>query len=136
MASHTRGVVAVVIDDSRWLVIRRSASVRAPGKICFPGGGLEQGESEQDAIVREMQEELRVSVAPLSRLWECLTSWEVQLAWWHVELLETPQAITPNLAEVAECFWLTPDEIGEMPDLLSSNRDFLAAWRAGAFQLP
>ena len=135
-AAHTHGVVAVVTDADRWLVIRRSASVRAPGKICFPGGGLESGESEQDAIVREMQEELRVAVAPVSRLWASLTPWDVHLAWWHVDLLSAPQAIDPNLAEVAECFWLTPDEIGELPDLLPSNLAFLAAWRCGVFQLP
>ena len=131
-----QGVVAVVVQQQQWLVIRRSEKVRAPGKICFPGGAVEPGESEQQALVREMQEELSLHVAPQTRLWESRTSWDVDLAWWHVELLQDATAIVPNEDEVAEFHWLPPDEIGDLPDLLPSNLEFLAAWRAGAFEIP
>src|SRR5437899_2455576 len=77
-----RGVVAVVNRGGRLLVIRRSQQVVAPGAICFPGGGIEAGESETDALVREVQEELGVAVMPLKRLWQSVTPWNVDLAWW------------------------------------------------------
>ncbi len=32
-----------------------------PGDICFPGGGLEEGETTEEAAVREMREELLVT---------------------------------------------------------------------------
>ena len=34
-------VVAIIVEQSKYLVIRRSAFVRAPGLLCFPGGGIE-----------------------------------------------------------------------------------------------
>lgn len=44
------GVVAVVVENRRWLVIRRSQCVVAPGKYCFPGGGIETAETEEQAL--------------------------------------------------------------------------------------
>jgi hypothetical protein len=44
-----RGVIAVVTRGDRFLVIRRSATVAAPRKFCFPGGGIEGTESEPEA---------------------------------------------------------------------------------------
>ena len=38
-----RGVVAVVVLEERFLVIRRSQEVVAPGTYCFPGGAVEAG---------------------------------------------------------------------------------------------
>ena len=44
-----RGVVAVIVRDQRLLVIRRASGVAAPGMYCFPGGGIEPGEIEEEA---------------------------------------------------------------------------------------
>ena len=57
-----RGVVAVVVRDGRFLVIRRSNRVVAPGMICFPGGGVEADESEEETLIREIREELGVEI--------------------------------------------------------------------------
>ena len=81
-----RGVVGVVVRDGRMLVIRRSRSVVAPLVYCFPGGGIEAGESEEEALVREFREEVGVAVRPVRRLWQCVTAWKVDLAWWLVEM--------------------------------------------------
>lgn len=128
------GVVAVVWRQQRFLVIRRSAHVAAPGQLCFPGGGIEQGETEPQALAREMQEELACDVRPLRRLWRSRTAWHVELAWWQVAL-SPPATWTLNQAEVSDAFWLTPDQLGQCLDLLSSNLEFLAAWRRGEFTL-
>ena len=130
------GVVGVVTHQCKWLVIRRSEHVRAPGKFCFPGGGIEAGESEAEALVREFQEELRVRVQPAQFLWRSRTSWGVHLAWWHAELLDDHTAIEPNPAEVAEVHWLAPHDIKQLTDLLPSNHEFLDAWRSQRFNLP
>lgn len=121
-----RGVVAVAIRDERFLVIRRSESVVAPGAYCFPGGGIDDGEMEHEALVRELQEELAVAVRPLRRVWGSVTSWNVELSWWLVEL-PTPDCITPNHEEVASVHWMTTDEMRRLDNLLESNHQFLDA---------
>jgi 8-oxo-dGTP pyrophosphatase MutT (NUDIX family) len=63
------GVVAVILRDERFLVIRRSQQVAAPGKYCFPGGGIESGETESVALERELLEELNVAIVPQHCLW-------------------------------------------------------------------
>ena len=47
-------IVACYRNDGRWLLIRRSAHVQAPGRVCFPGGWVEANESQEEAVVREM----------------------------------------------------------------------------------
>jgi 8-oxo-dGTP diphosphatase len=119
-----RGAVGVVVRDGRMLVIRRSRSVVAPLVYCFPGGGIEANESEEEALVREFREEIDVEIRPVRRLWQCVTAWKVDLAWWLVEMAadETP---TANPQEVESIHWFTPDEMASLPDLLDSNREFL-----------
>jgi len=128
-----RGAVAVVFRHGRLLVIRRGSGVVAPGVLCFPGGGIEPGESEPQALIRELAEELGVQVRPCMCLWRSVTSWNVEIAWWHAEL-DDDAAILPNPAEVAAAFWLTPSELLVRDDLLESNRQFLEAIQSGAIQ--
>lgn len=118
------GVVAVAQREGRLLVIRRSQHVLAPGLYCFPGGGIEGDETEPQALVREMQEELNVTVRPRRRLWENVTSWRVWLAWWQVDLPDDAEP-HPNPLEVESVHWHTPDEMARLPALLESNAEFL-----------
>lgn len=120
-----QGAVAVCLrDDGRMLVIRRSRHVVAPLAYCFPGGGVEPGESEQEALIREFREEIDVEIRPLRRIWQCVTAWKVELSWWLAELYGETQP-APNPAEVASIHWFTPAEMLNLPDLLPSNREFL-----------
>ncbi len=130
----SQGVVAVVANEGRLLVIRRSRFVKRPGCYCFPGGGIEEGESEEVALVRELREELNVGVRPLRRLWTNTTPWHVKLAWWSAEL-STDSPITPNQAEVESVHWYRPVDLWQLSNLLESNLEFLQAWQRGAFEL-
>ncbi len=130
--SKRRGAIGVIAQDGKLLVIERSAHVRAPGKFCFPGGGIKDGESEQVALVRELQEEMNVTVRPLRRLWRSHTQSGVELLWWHAEMLLDEQPV-PNPAEVADFSWMSPEEMIQHPQLLLTNREFLVALRRGAF---
>lgn len=129
-----RGAVAVVVRDGLLLVIRRSRDVVAPGAYCFPGGAIELGESETDALTRELREELGAEVRPVRRLWECTTPWGVWLAWWLCEMPPTQTPI-PNPAEVESVCWCTPGQMARLPGLLESNRAFLEARSAGQIDL-
>jgi 8-oxo-dGTP pyrophosphatase MutT (NUDIX family) len=125
-----RGVVAVVVRGEQLLVIRRSQHVRAPGMHCFPGGAIEPGETEAEAARREMHEELALIAEPRQLLWRSVTPWNVELAWWLVEIdaAADPQ---PNPHEVESFHWLTPAEIRSLPQLLASNLEFLDVWEIG-----
>ncbi len=105
-----RAVIAIITDRDRWLVIRRSAAVVAPGKLCLPGGKVDPGETEIQTLVREMAEEIGVAVTPGRRVWQSKTPWGTQLAWWTATIA-AGETIRPDPAEVAEVMWLTAGEI-------------------------
>ena len=126
--------MAVIVRDGRMLVIRRSQSVVAPGAFCFPGGGIEPGETEAQALVREIREELGVAVKPVRRIWQSVTPWGVDLAWWLADLAADADPV-PNPTEVESLHWHTPQEMAGLPELLESNRDFLDALESGRILL-
>lgn len=62
-------VAALIRDgDGRLLACKRPAGKHLGGKWEFPGGKVEAGEDPAAALVRELREELGVTVEPLSPL--------------------------------------------------------------------
>jgi len=119
-------VVACRQTDGHWLLIRRSATVRVPLRVCFPGGWIDAGESQADAVVREMREELNAEVVPIRCVWRHVFGEPPRVLWgWLAELTTT--TLTPNPAEVHEILWLTVDEAVHHPDVLPYTDAFLAA---------
>jgi 8-oxo-dGTP diphosphatase len=125
-----RGVIAVTRREERFLVIRRGATVAAGGTICFPGGHIEPGEEEHEAVVRECREELAAEVEPAECIWRSVSPWGTELAWWTVRLV-TAGELVPHPVEVAEILWLSVEEMLVDPTLLEGNRPFLEAIRDG-----
>lgn len=116
------GVVGLIRRNGKFLVIQRSSEVRAPLTWCFPGGGIEGGETEEQALVRELYEELGLCVTPIECIYESATPWNVYLYWWTAvvsddELLN----LRPAPREVRTVEWLTLDELRHHPDTLTSN---------------
>ena len=66
---------ALFIQDGEFLLARRAPHEQHPGTWEFPGGKLEQNESFEQAIIREIQEELA---------WDIKT--EPSIGTWHHEL--------------------------------------------------
>lgn len=126
-------VIGIVVRDEKFLAIERSHTVVAPGKICFPGGGVHKGETEAETLVRELREELNIVVNPHRKLLQSISPWGYNLSWWQAHMAES-QVIRANPQEVARFFWATADELLAM-DLLDSNQDFLSKLANGEFQL-
>lgn len=57
---------ALVGADGRIFMQRRRAEAEMGGLWEFPGGKMEAGESPEAALVRELEEELAIAVAPAS----------------------------------------------------------------------
>jgi 8-oxo-dGTP diphosphatase len=108
--------------------------VIAPRAFCLPGGAIEEGESQEEALVREIREELGVTIRPQRCLWETMTAWHVYLYWWLVDL-DPEVPLAPNPAEVESVHWLTPEEMARLPNLLEGNQRFLVALAAGEIDL-
>ena len=55
--------------------------------MCFVGGAIEPGESQEDAVVREFREEVGGQVRPVRLIWEYTRpDGKLHLYWWLAEL--------------------------------------------------
>lgn len=107
---HTiRIAAAVIVDaDGRLLLVRK----RGTSAFMQPGGKIEPGEEPRKALVRELREELGLSVEPamLRPLGACSARAANEPdATVVADLFETPLAGTPlPAAEIEEMIWIDP----------------------------
>ena len=77
----------------------------------FPGGKIEEGELQEEALVREIEEELGISVIPHSCVAEISHDYgdrDVELFIWKCETVD-PSTIFPS--EHDEIKWVSQDEL-------------------------
>ena len=132
-ASKSRRVIvaAVIIADGRVLACERSAPPEVAGRWEFPGGKVEPGETEQQALARECAEELGVRVDVGARVGPDvpLAHGRAVLRVFAVELLDgdMPRALEHTsmrwlaVDELDSVHWLPADKpiVAELPALLS-----------------
>ncbi|MFI0451045.1 (deoxy)nucleoside triphosphate pyrophosphohydrolase [Actinomadura sp. 6N118] len=104
-------VGAAIIRDGRLLAAQRAEPAELAGGWEFPGGKVDPGESDEDALVRECHEELDVKVALGGRIggdWPLGA--ESVLRVWTADLVEgEPQAL-----EHLALRWLSRNELYEV----------------------
>ncbi len=61
-------VCAVIYKGDKILIAQRSEKMKMPLKWEFPGGKLKKEENEEQAIAREIMEELNIKIFPLKRI--------------------------------------------------------------------
>ena len=114
-------VAAVIVDDGLVLACRRAPGKASAGLWEFPGGKVEPGETAQDALVREIAEELGVAITvgdelttDATRVGERL----IELACYHATL-DGPRPAQST--DHDRMLWLEPRYLGELawalPDL-------------------
>ena len=106
----TEVVAALIWDRDRFMICRRPAH-KARGLLWeFVGGKVEPGETGPQALVRECQEELDITVAvgdvftEVTHVYPDIT---VHLTLYHASIAEG----TPKLLEHSDLRWITPAEI-------------------------
>lgn len=120
-------VGAAIISDGRVLACARADPPRYAGRWEFPGGKLETGESEPEALVRECEEELGVLIDVGARVGADIpvsTGWAVL----KVYLATLRDHRMPEPLEHAELRWLGPDELDTV-DWLPADAPVVAALR-------
>jgi 8-oxo-dGTP diphosphatase len=107
-------VAAVIITDRRVLACERSAPPEVAGRWEFPGGKVEPGETDQQALARECAEELGVRVEVGDRVGPDvpLAHGRAVLRVFAVRLLGGDQ---PRALEHSAMRWLSADELDSVP---------------------
>ena len=103
------GGVARRESDGAVLMARRPPGGRHGGLWEFPGGKVEAGETDEEALARELQEELGV-VAEVGALIAVGQDERIELWCYAVRLLGEPQALDHD----ALC-WVLPDALPSLP---------------------
>lgn len=121
-----RVVAAVVRRRDRILITRRHGHAERGGKWEFPGGKVEPGEAEAEALVREMREELdcQVEVGPLvARTIHRYPDLEVELALYACSLQAESE---PRLLGAAAMDWAEASRLADY-DFCEADRPLLAS---------
>jgi 8-oxo-dGTP diphosphatase len=120
-------VGAAIVRGGLLLAARRTTPSEAAGRWELPGGKVEDGETPDDAVQREIAEELgcRVRVDSWLEGEEPIGSVHVLRAAVCVVLEGEPRPGDDH----DELRWLAPDQLGEV-DWLEPDRPFLPALRA------
>jgi 8-oxo-dGTP diphosphatase len=119
-------VGAAIVRDGRVLAARRTAPAAAAGRWEFPGGKVEDGESPDAALIREIAEELGVVIV--------VRRWLAGAA-----SIGTTHELTVALAEIVDgeptpvehdrVRWLAAADLDDV-DWLEADRPFLAELRS------
>jgi mutator protein MutT len=118
-------VVAAVIErDGRVLICQRKSGGRHPLKWEFPGGKVEPGEDPQEALARELREELAIE----ARIGEELGSHEVSYGESPVIRLHfyrvTEFSGEPENLEFERIVWEAKEKLAEY-DFLEGDVEFV-----------
>jgi len=106
----TLDVVAAIIEkDDKILLAQRPAHADQPGMWEFAGGKVEAGETQPDALIRELQEELGIRAQPslyVASHQREVSQRLINLHAWHV----THFSGEPTAHYHSALVWCTPEE--------------------------
>lgn len=128
-------VGAALLDAGRLLAARRSAPPELAGRWELPGGKVEPGERPEDALARELREELGIDAEPVERVpgeWPLRSPYVLHV--WTARLCPGSAAPRP-LQDHDDLRWLTPDRLWDVPWLdqdVPAVRELAARLGAGA----
>lgn len=103
-------VGAAILDGNQVLAMQRSDQMTLPGMWEFPGGKIETNETEQEALIREIREELKVEINLLDYVNETTYAYDFGTVSLKVYTAKIISGFI-SLEEHSASKWLTADEI-------------------------
>ena len=107
-------VGAIIVDDGRVLCARRGPGGNLAGYWEFPGGKVEVDESPREALIREINEELRCQIHVGDEVESTRYEYDfgiIVLTTFYCRLISG----TPHLTDHDEVRWCVPDEMQVLP---------------------
>ena len=118
-----QAVVALISRGDAYLVIKRGPDVAMPGYWTPPSGSIEPGETQAEAVVREVKEEVGLNVRAIEKVWSCPShDGAFELHWWTTELVGGVLRLDKN--EVSAAQWTTPPDFEMLERTFEDDREF------------
>lgn len=117
-------VAGLIHDGKRFLICQRPAHKARAMQWEFPGGKIEAGESGEEALVREIREELGAEVSVEKRLMDVIHAYpdlSVHLTLYAAVIAKG----APQRLEHSDIRWIIAEEIPDY-DFCPADRAFLA----------
>lgn len=105
-----RVTCAIIFHENKILVTQRGPGMKQPFKWEFPGGKIEDGETDEACILRELKEELNISATLTGKLKDCFYDYgdfQITLIPFTAEF----KSGKLTLSEHMNFAWLSPDEL-------------------------
>ena len=112
MTEHVVVVAAVIEQHGSFLVSRRLSGTHLAGYWEFPGGKVHEGEAHEDALRREVAEELNTGITRLRKIFQTSHSYPervVDLYFYRGSLIGRPE---PALGQ--ELRWVTREDFDRL----------------------
>ena len=117
-------VAAVIWQDDKFLVCQRPAHKKQnPLQWEFPGGKIEPGETKEEALIREIKEELNTVIkvkSPIGEAEHIYPEFTVHLTFFNCDIIEG----VPEKLEHNDFAWISKDETDNY-DFCPSDSEFI-----------
>jgi 8-oxo-dGTP diphosphatase len=110
MKKNVEVVGAVLMEKDKVLCAKRGEEKTLPGKWEFPGGKIEEGESPQEALQREIKEEMNCDIKVEKFITKTVYEYEfaiVHLATYICRI----ESGSPESSEHSELIWLPAEDL-------------------------
>ena len=123
----TTVVAAVIERDGKILIAQRKRTGPHPLKWEFPGGKVEEAETPEAAVVRELKEELAIQVRVGPEIgryeFQYAGSWPVMLMFYRVVEFSGE----PKNMDFEQIVWAPKERLGEY-DFLEGDAEFIKSY--------
>lgn len=110
MKKNIHVVGAVIVEDGKILCAQRGETKVLPLKWEFPGGKIEAGESPQQALIREIHEEMHCKIEVSNQIEHTVYEYDfgiVHLTTFYCKPIQGNPVLTEHVA----IKWLSPEEL-------------------------
>ena len=114
MPQRVRVVAAIIEQEGRYLITQRRPEARLPLLWEFPGGRVEEGETDEAALARELLEEMAITVEVREKAMQThhsYTSYDIDFCVYRC----TIKSGTISHLRVHDHRWVKPTELDQYP---------------------